>query len=731
MRLPSSLCLVLLCACATTPPVAPVTKPAPSTVAAAAAPAFVYPPAKRGDVTDTFHGTVVADPYRWLEALDSPETTAFVTAQNALTDGYLAKLPQREGLRARLGQLTSNESFGPFSRRGRSYFWSHSDGKKDQRVILYAPRLDAEGSVLLDPNVISPDGSLAFAGFVSSDDGKLVAYGLSIGGGDWHTWRFRPVPASPSTPVVDAPDELQYIKYYAPTFTHDGKAVYYARFPAPSPGKELSETDHDCKVYRHVLGTPAAKDVVVYERPEHPTWQFEPEVTADGKSLLIRIGDGQVGDRGQEQLVVLDLTKPNAKPLAVVDAFEAEYEVLGREGTSLYVKTNLDAPNGRIVAIDLRAPQKKAWKELVPAGKTPIEGATLAGRQLFVTTLQDAQSVVSAYDLTGKLVRVVELPGIGTAFGFFGAPDDTELAYTFTSFLSPGAIYRYDVKTGASTLWKRREVPGFDPSRYETKQVFFTSKDGTKVPMFILAKKGVALDGKNPTLLYGYGGFGISLRPAFSVVSVAWLEQGGVYATANLRGGGEYGEAWHRVATKLHKQLVFDDFIAAAEWLVTNHYASRQTLGIYGGSNGGLLVGAVLTERPELFGAAASLSGVLDMLRFSKFGQGAGWEGDYGSTENPEEFKALLAYSPVHNVRAGTKYPPTLVVTADHDVRVAPLHSYKFAAALQAGQAGDAPVLLRVETVSGHGGGTTRTAQLGQTADLLSFFLANLGGPRP
>jgi prolyl oligopeptidase len=666
----------------------------------------------------------VADPYRWLEDLDSKPTRDWVTAENQLTDSYFAKLPDREAMRARLGELTSSEWYAALRHRGKHFFWVHNSGKQDQPVVFTAARLDDPSpSVLLDPNVISPDGSQAFAGFVTTADGGWFAYGLSAGGGDWQKWRLR------NHGSADLREELEYIKYYSPSFTHDGKGIYYSRFPAPATGKELSETDHDCKVYLHVIGTPTAKDTVVYERADHPSWQFEPWVTHDGHYLVISIGDGEVGDRGQEQLVYLDLTKPESKPVPLVDVFDAEYDVLGNVGPVFYVKTSLDAPNKRIIAIDTRSPARTAWKEIVPAGTNAIADASLAAHQLFVTTLQDAQSAVTAYDLKGKKIRDVPLPGIGTAHGFAGVPEDKELFYTFTSFLTPGSVYRYDVASGKSTLWKAPSVP-FDASAFETKQVFYPSKDGTKIPLFVTAKKGLALDGANPTLLTGYGGFGISMTPGFSAMHIAWLEQGGVLALANLRGGGEYGEAWHKAGTHAHKQVVFDDFIAAGEWLIANKYTSKEKLGIYGGSNGGLLIGAVVTERPDLFGAAAALSGVLDMLRFPLFGQGAGWEGDYGSPENADDFKALYAYSPAHNTHAGTKYPPTLVVTADHDVRVAPLHSYKFAAALQAAQGGPAPILLRVETTSGHGGGTTRSSQIDQRADLVAFFLHNLGGPR-
>ena len=733
-----------VCACAAStpapsPPSAPPPSPPPASAASAGAsstaPAWSYPAAPPGTVLEDHHGVKVADPYRWLEDLDSKETRAWVAAENRLTDSYLAGLPGREGLRARLAELSSAESYGVPSHRGGHFFWTHNSGKQDQAVLFTAAGLDAAPSVLVDPNVLSPDGSLAYAGFVASADGARIAYGLSAGGGDWEKWRVRSVAPAPSSPAAatdpggDAPDELPFIKYYAPAFARDGKGLYYSRFPAPPAGKELSETDHDCKVYFHRLGTPASKDVVVYERPDHPTWQFEPRVTDDGRYLVIAVGDGEVGDRGQEQLVYLDLTRPDAKPVTLVDVFEAEYDFLGSDGPVFYLQTTLDAPSKRIIAIDTRAAERTAWKEIVPAGSDAIQAATLAGREIFVSTLHDAHSAVAAYGLDGKKVRDVALPGIGTVRGFGGTAADRELYYSFSSFLTPGSVYRYDVASGASTLWKKPSVP-FDAAPFETKQVFYPAKDGTKIPLFVTAKKGVPLDGESPVLLTGYGGFGLSMTPSFNAMHATWLEQGGVLALANLRGGGEYGEAWHRAATRGKKQVVFDDFIAAGEWLIANKYTSREKLGIYGGSNGGLLIGAVVTQRPDLFGAAASLSGVLDMLRFPLFGQGAGWEGDYGSPENPVDFRALYAYSPVHNTRPGTHYPATLVVTADHDVRVAPLHSYKFAAALQAAQAGGAPVMLRVETTSGHGGGTTRSSQIDQRSDLLAFFLQNLGGPR-
>jgi prolyl oligopeptidase len=722
-------CLVVLSLSSCAEPGRPSTPSdvGPSAAVAAAAspapprPAFSYPPAPRGDVIDDFHGVKVADPYRWLEALDSTETRAWLAAENHVTDAYFAQIAGKSALSARLAELLGHEKFGVPRHHGGRYFWGHNDGKQDQIVIHTAPSLDAAPTVVLDPNAISPDGSLALVGLSTSSDGARLAYGLSIGGGDWQKWRVRE-----TATARDLPDELAHIKYYQPAFARGGEGVYYSRFPAPRPGNELLETDHDCKVYFHAIGTDVAKDVVVYERPDHPTWQLEPSITRDGRYLVIVIGDGQIGDSGMEQIVYLDLTAPRAKPVALVDTYESEYVLLGNEGPVFYFKTTSGAPKKRIVAIDTRAPARSSWKEIVPEGANTIDDASLVGHQLLVTTLKDAHSAVTAYDLGGKKLRDVALPGLGTVYGFRGGPDDKETCYVFTSFTTPGSIYRYDLATGVSKVWKAPSV-AFDASQLETKQVFYPSKDGTKIPMFVTAKRGLALDGNNPTLLTGYGGGGVSLTPEFDPTMIAWIERGGVFALANLRGGGEYGEAWHRVAMREHKQVVYDDFIAAAEWLIASKHTSAARLGIYGTSGGGMLVAAVTMQRPELFAAVVPIAGVHDMLRFPLFGQGAGWEADLGSPGNPSEFKALYAYSPLHNVRAGTRYPATLVITADHDVRVAPLHSYKLAAALQAAQAGAAPVLLRVETTSGHGGGTTVSRRIDQGAELLSFFARSLG----
>jgi prolyl oligopeptidase len=688
-------------------------------------PAFAYPPARRGDVVDDYHGVKVPDPYRWLEDLDSPETRAFIAAENRLTDSVLGAFPGRDVLRARLIELYHYARFGLPVRRGKRWFWAQRDPGQEQSVVYTAATLDSAPTLLVDPNAISPDGKLAFEGFSPSEHGDHLAYGMAAGGGDWQVWRVRDVKTG-----KDLPDELSGIKYYAPQLTADGKGVYYSRFPTPRPGKELSETDHDCKVFFHAMGTPIASDTVVYERPDHPSWQFEPHLSSGGRFLVIAIGDGEVGDRSQEQIVALDLTRHGSSKVTLIDTFDAEYVLAGTRGTTLYFKTTAGAPRKRIVSIDAGGAAGSHPNEIVPEGPDAIEDAVVVGGRLLVTTLKDAHHALTVYDLTGKKVREVALPGLGTVFVGGGGPEDTDAFYGFESFTSPPAIYEHRLADGTSTVWKAPKV-AFVPADFETKQVFVPSKDGTKIPMFVTTKKGVVEDGKNPTLLTGYGGFGVSITPELDPKAIAWLERGGVLAVANMRGGGEYGEAWHRAATLENKQVTFDDFIAAAEWLEKSGVTSKEKLGIFGRSGGGLLVGAVVMQRPDLFAAVAPLAGVHDMLRYPLFGQGAGWAGDLGSPDVPRELQSLRAYSPLHNVRAGTSYPAMYIVTADHDVRVAPLHSYKLAAALQAAEAGPHPILLRVETTSGHGGGTTVSSRADQSAELLGFFEYALGVTRP
>jgi len=676
-------------------------------------------------VVDDYHGVQVPDPYRWLEQLDSPETHAWVLAEAQLTDSYLAKIPVRQALKARLTRLLDFEKYGmPFHENG-IYFYTHNTGLQQQSILYSMRGLSGEPAVALDPNELSTNGSLAIVGHVVSRDGSRLAYGVSHGGSDWSDWHVRDLATG-----KDLPDVVRWTKYYHPLFSPDGQGLYYSAFPAPRAGEELRARDLGNAVYYHALGTPQSADRKLYERPEHPDWQFEPHLTRDGRWLVLTAGEGEVGDKGLENVYALDLTSTNAAPMALTEGFDAAYMFAGGDGGLLYFQTTLDAPRGRVIAIDPALPERSHWKEVVPQTEDAMDSAsasvTLVDHQLIVRTLHDAHSKVSIYALDGRLLREVALPGPGTASGFGGAPEDPETFYAFTDFVTPASVYRLNLETGASSLYRAPKV-AFDPSALESHQVFYPGKDGTRIPMSLVYMKGLKRDGKNPTLLYGYGGFGISILPHFDATRMVWLERGGVLAVANIRGGGEFGEQWHRQAIRSHKQICFDDFIAAAEWLITEHYTSTPRLAIEGGSNGGLLVGACLTQRPDLFGAVLAYVGVMDMLRFDQFGQGAGWEGDYGSPQNPEDFKALFAYSPYHNVRAGTRYPATLVVTGDHDTRVMPGHSFKFAAALQSAQAGPAPVLLRVRLSTGHGTGPTTSQVIEEKADAYAFLMENLG----
>jgi prolyl oligopeptidase len=683
-------------------------------------------------VIDNYHGTNVADPYRWLEDLDSPETRAWVLAQARVTQDYLSRIDARPKIQRRLRELFDFEKFGlPFHEGGR-YFYTHNTGLQDQSVLLATLGIGSEPRVALDPNTLSKDGSLAVKEYVANHEGTLLAYGVSVGGSDWTEWRIRDLATG-----KDLPDVIRWTKYYKPAFAFDGKGLFYSAFPAPPPGEELSALDLCHALYYHALGTPAAADRKLLERKDHADWQYEPHLTRDGRWLVVAVGEGQIGDKGVENLYLIDLAAGHrfldpsvwsAEPLA--EGFEAGYVFAGADGGLIYFATTLDAPRGRVIAIDPRARERAHWKEIVPEGPDAIGrgpgNVNLVGHRIFVTTLHDAHSRVSVYGLDGRPMREVDLPGAGTAKGFEGGPEDRETFYLFNDLITPPTLYRYDIESGTSTV-HRAPRTRFNSAEFEQKQVFYPAKDGTKIPMTLAYKKGLKLDGTNPALLYGYGGFGVSLVPAFNPSRMAWMEMGGVYAVANLRGGGEYGEEWHRQGIRERKQTVFDDFFAAAEWLIARKYTSTPKLAIIGGSNGGLLVGACVTQRPELFGAVVASVGVMDMLRFDKFGQGAGWVGDYGSPANADDFKALYAYSPYHNLRAGTPYPPTMVITGDHDTRVMPAHSFKFAAAMQAAQAGPAPVLLNVELASGHGGGTTVTQTIDQNADTYAFLIRNLG----
>jgi prolyl oligopeptidase len=689
-----------------------------------------YPAAPRGSTVDDYGGVKVADPYRGLEELDSPATRAWLNAESSLTQSYLGAIPQRLQLRTRLTQLNHFERTGlPFSENGR-YFYTDNSGEQNQSVLLTVPTLDGLQAVALDPNILPADNDpLVVTGYVASHDATLLAYGVSRAGSDWTDWHVRNLVTG-----VDLPDVLEHTKYYRPVFTPDGRGLYYSAFPAPAPGAELSAADVDNALYYHALGTPAASDRRVFADRAHPEWQFEPYLSPDGRWLTVRVGEGEVGDKGLEDVYVLDLHAATPAPVPVVLGFPAAFEYVGADRGLLYFLTSLDAPNGRVIAIDPLRPQPAHWKAVIAQGTEAIEldggSVTLVAHQLIVRSIHDAHSRVRLYGLDGTGRGEIALPGFGMAAGFNGHPDDRETFYAFSDVTRPPTIYRYDFESGTSSTFRVPRVP-YDPAAFEQRQVFYPAKDGTRIPMLLAYRKGTSVQGDNPLLLTGYGGFGLSYLPRFDPAIIAWMEMGGVFAIANIRGGAEYGESWHRQAILTRKQVVFDDFIAAAEWLSAGHYTSAPRLAIYGRSNGGLLVGACLTQRPDLFGAAVPQVGVLDMLRFNRFGQGAGWEGDYGSPQDPEQFRALYAYSPVHNVRAGLHYPATLIITGDHDTRVMPMHSFKFAAALQSAQAGPAPILLLVDLASGHSGGETVTQAIEQKADMFAFLVKNLAMPKP
>ncbi len=679
--------------------------------------AFAYPYSRQADRVDDYHGTQVADPYRWLEDPDSEDTKAWVEAQNKVTFGYLSELPRREQIKQRLTQLWNYERYGiPFKEENR-YFFFKNDGLQNQSVLYTLTSLDAEPEVLLDPNTFSEDGTVALSGLAISEDGQLMAYGLSASGSDWKEWKVLNIQTR-----ENLPDHLKWVKFSGVSWTHDGQGFFYSRYDEQNEATKLEDINYYQKLYYHKLGTPQSEDILIYHRPDQKEWMFGAGVTEDGRYLIISV------DRGTDPKNLIfykDLQTPDSPVVELISEFEANYGFIDNEGSLFWFRTDLDAPRGRVIAIDINNPVRENWQEVIPQTAETLEGVGLLNNQFVADYLKDARSSIKIFDLDGSFIREVELPGIGSAGGFGGKRYDTETFYSFTSFTTPATIYRYDMGTGESRIFRQPQVD-FNPDEYETKQVFYQSQDGTRVPMFITHKKGLQLDGNNPTLLYGYGGFSVSLTPYFSVSNLVWMEMGGVYAVPNLRGGGEYGEEWHQAGTKLNKQNVFDDFIAAAEWLIDRQYTKPEKLAISGGSNGGLLVGACMTQRPELFGAALPAVGVMDMLRFHKFTIGWAWCSDYGSPDSPEEFKALYAYSPLHNLKPGTAYPATMITTADHDDRVVPAHSFKFAAALQAAHAGEKPVLIRIETKAGHGAGKPTAKIIEEIADAWAFLVRSL-----
>ncbi|HVH09375.1 MAG TPA: prolyl oligopeptidase family serine peptidase [Gemmatimonadales bacterium] len=681
-----------------------------------------YPPAPKGDVIDDYHGTKVADPYRTLEDPDAPATRAWIEAENRLTESYLAEIPERARVRERLTKLWNYPKYGAPFHKGRHYFYFKNDGLQNQAVLYTQSSLAAEPRTLLDPNLLAADGTVAISTLAVSEDGGLVAYGTSASGSDWEEFRVRDVATA-----ADRPDHLRWIKFSGASWTKDGRGFFYSRYPEPKD-KALSDVNRFQRVYYHRLGTEQTADLLVYERPDQPDWGMNATVTDDGRYAVLQVW---LGTDRRNRVYYRDLgdarqPRVTGEVVRLLDDFDASYGFVGNDGPVFYFLTDLDAPRKRVIAIDTRHPERGRWREVIAQGPDVLETVAIIHDTFVANYMHDAASRLRLYALDGRLLKELELPTLGSVTAISGERKDTEMFYAFTSFLYPTTIFRYDFPTGATSVFKAPAID-FDPAGYETEQVFYTSKDGTRVPMFLTHKKGLVRDGSHPTYLYGYGGFNISITPSFSVAMLVWLERGGIYAIPNLRGGGEYGEEWHQAGMLDRKQNVFDDFIAAAEYLVAQRYTTPAKLAIAGGSNGGLLVGAVMTQRPDLFGAALPAVGVMDMLRFHKFTIGWAWVTDYGSADSAAQFPYLYKYSPLHNIRPGTRYPATFVTTADHDDRVVPGHSFKFTATLQAAQAGPAPVLIEIETKAGHGAGKPTSKQIEEQADRLAFLVKNLG----
>jgi prolyl oligopeptidase len=677
-----------------------------------------YPAAPRGNQIDDYHGIKVADPYRWMEDVDSPTTRTWVEAEAKLTSNYLAAIPGRERIVERLKEIWNFERWGAPEKHGGEWFYSHNDGLQNQSVLFATADPEKRARVMLDPNVLSTDGTVALKGVGYSEDGKWMAYGLSEAGSDWETWHIRDVASG-----KDLPDELRWAKFTSASWRKDGSGFYYSGFTATDAGRSLKAQNQFHTVFFHKLGTTEARDAKIYTRSDQPDWFVGAQVTDDGHYLIVTANHGT---DVKNTLLVADLSQ-DAAVRPVIAEPRASYTFIGNLGSTLYVLTDDDAPRYRVIAIDLSTPSREHWRSVIAESADTLDGATMVGHQIIAQYLHDAHSVVKRYSTTGKSLGQIALPGLGTARGFAGRIDDAVTYYSYTDYTTPASIYRLDLNTGKTSLWRAPSLSGFLPADYETQQVFYTSKDGTRVPMFVTARRALSLDGSHPTILYGYGGFNDSLQPAFSPAIAAWLELGGVYAVANLRGGGEYGRPWHEAGMKMHKQNVFDDFIAAAEYLIANRWTSRERLAVNGASNGGLLIGAVEEQRPDLFAAAVAQVGVMDMLRFREFTVGKGWEADYGSVDDSDEFKALFAYSPVHNVRTGVAYPATLIMTGDHDDRVFPAHSFKFAAAMQNADPTGKPILIRIDLRAGHGAGKPVSKRMEETADVYSFVLDAMG----
>ena len=677
-----------------------------------------YPKTKKVDTIDTYFGEKMADPYRWLEDDRSPETEAWVKEENKVTFDYLDKIPYREKLKNRLAEIWNYEKIGaPFKEGNYTYFYKN-DGLQNQYVLYQYKTGDdpKTAKVFLDPNTFKEDGTISLGGISFSKNGKILAYSISEGGSDWRKILIMDVE---SRKLME--DTLVDVKFSGMSW-YKNEGFYYSSYDKPK-GSELSAKTDQHKVYYHKLGTKQKEDQLIYGGTEAEKHRYiYGSVTEDDHYLIISPRISTYGNK----LYIKDLTKPNSPLVTILDDTKSDTYVIENVGSKLYLVTDRNAPNQKIVTVDAANPTPENWKDFIPETDHVLSPST-GGGSFFAEYMVDAVSKILQYDYNGKLIREVELPGLGSVGGFGAKKEEKELYYSFTNYITPGSIYKYDIDKGTSKLYQKPAID-FNPDNYESKQVFYTSKDGTKVPMIITYKKGLELNGKNPTILYGYGGFNISLTPSFSITNVVWMEQGGVYAVPNLRGGGEYGKAWHDAGTQMQKQNVFDDFIAAAEYLIENNYTSSNYLAIRGGSNGGLLVGATMTQRPDLMKVALPAVGVLDMLRYHTFTAGAGWAYDYGTSEDSKEmFDYLKGYSPVHNVKSGVEYPATLITTGDHDDRVVPAHSFKFAAELQSKQAGNNPVLIRIETDAGHGAGTPVSKTIEQYADIFGFTLYNMG----
>ena len=677
-----------------------------------------YPPAPKNDQVDDYPGTKVADPYRPLENPDSPESRQWIDAENKITLDFLKTIPERDGIKKRLTEVWDFERFSVPFKESDQYFFSKNSGLQNQNVLYTAKNFSEKPRELLDPNLLAKDGTMALGGMDVTDDAKLMAYGLASSGSDWQQWKVRDIASG-----KDRSDVIDWVKFSSASWKKDGSGFFYSRYDKPDEKDKLRSQVYNHKLYFHQVGTPQSQDKLIYERADQKEWLLNAEVTDDGRYLIITV---QRGSDPKNRVFFKNLVDPKSNVVELLNQADAEYTFIDNDGPVFDFKTNLNAPLGRIISINTCKPLPAKIDELVPESKDKLEAVSSVGDHFVALYLKDGHSAVKLFKRDGSPDGDIQLPGMGTASGFTGKKKDRETFYSFTSYTTPTEIFRYDFDKRASEPLFKPKVK-FNPGDYTTEQVFYKSADGTKVPMFVSYKKGMKRDGQNPTYLYGYGGFNISQTPTFKPENLVWMEMGGIYAVANLRGGGEYGEKWHEAGELHSKQNVFDDFIAAAEYLIDNKYTSTPKLAIGGGSNGGLLVGACLTQRPDLYGAALPAVGVMDMLRFEKFTIGWAWTSDYGSAQKTDDFPFLYAYSPLHHIAMGCCYPPTLITTADHDDRVVPAHSFKFAATLQAAQSCDKPTLIRIETKAGHGAGKPTAKIIEETADRWAFLVKELG----